>query len=121
MVSPFAEIIEAAVNRTPGAVGAAFAASDGEMVDSYAKADAEEWALITAHCGILLGHIQSALNTFHYGEADFVIMTHARVDILVHSVAEGYYALIAARHPAPLGRVLAEVTVAAEKLRKEMM
>jgi len=120
MSSPFAHILEAAVKRTPGAIGGAFAAGDGEMVDSFAEQAADEWALITAHYGVVLGHVQSALRTFHYGEANFIIMTHGKLDILMHAVAEGYYALIAAPHPAPLARIMKEMSVAAESLRKEM-
>jgi predicted regulator of Ras-like GTPase activity (Roadblock/LC7/MglB family) len=120
MPTPFSNILEAVVGSTPGAIGGAFAASDGELVDSYAKSNAEEWALITAHYGVLLGHVQSALRTFHYGEADLVIMTHEELDIVMQAVAEGYYALVAARHPAPLGRAMTELARAASEIRKEM-
>jgi predicted regulator of Ras-like GTPase activity (Roadblock/LC7/MglB family) len=121
MATPFSNILEAVVDKTPGAIGGAFAASDGEMVDSIAKSDPDEWALVTAHYGIVLGHVQSALRTFHYGEAEFVLMTHGQLDILMHAVAEGYYALLAVKHPAPLGRVMGELEQAAGALRKEMM
>jgi predicted regulator of Ras-like GTPase activity (Roadblock/LC7/MglB family) len=120
MASSFSLILESAVNRTPGAIGGAFAASDGELVDSYARLDADEWALLTAHYGVVLGHMQAALRTFHYGEAEVVLLTHDRLDILVHAVGEGYYALIALRHPAQLARALAELGAAADDLRREM-
>lgn len=120
MSSPFSHILEKVVRRTPGAIGGAFAAGDGEMVDSYAESAADEWALITAHYGILLAHVQSALRTFHYGEAEFMIMTHGEIDILMHAVAEGYYALVAARHPAPVAKVIREMALAADSLRREM-
>ena len=120
MRSPFSTILEAAVVHTPGSIGCAFAASDGELVDSFARFDAEEWALLTAHYGVVLGHMQSALRTFHYGEAEVVILTHQRLDILVHAVSEGYYALIAMRHPAQLALAQAQLARAAADLRQEM-
>lgn len=120
MSSPFTEILEAAVRRTPGAIGGAFAAEDGEMVGSFTDSAAEEWALITAHYGVVLAHVQSALRTFHYGEADFIVMTHGRLDILMQAVAEGYYTLIATRHPAQLARVMREMEAVAASFRKEM-
>ncbi len=120
MSSPFSHILERIVRRTPGAIGGAFAAGDGEMVDSFSESAADEWALITAHYGILLAHVQSALRTFHYGEAELIVMSHGKIDILMHTVAEGYYALIATRRPAPLARVIREMAVAAESLRREM-
>ena len=120
MASAFATIINAVVDRTPGAIGVAFAASDGELVDSVARVDDDEWALITAHYGVVLGHMQAALRTLHHGEAETVLITHGRVDILVHAVGEGYYALVAIQHPAQLARAMSVLAGAAADLKREM-
>jgi hypothetical protein len=120
MSSPFSEILRSAVLATPGAVGGAFAAHDGETVDAFATGSAEEWALLTAHYGVILAHVQSALNTFHYGEAEFMVLSHRQVDILVHAVAEGYYALMAVGRPAPLAAALDILARAAAELRRKM-
>jgi hypothetical protein len=120
ITSPFGEIMRQAVEATPGAVGGAFAARDGETVDSFAVIDSEDWAIFTAHYGVLLAHVQSALRTFHYGEARFLILSHTRMEVLVHAVAEGYYALIAINRPAPLGIAARALERAAAALRKEM-
>lgn len=120
MRSPFATILRAAVETTPGAIGGAFAASDGEMVDSFATDDADEWAFLTAHYGVVLNHIQSALHTFHYGEAEWVLLDHADFHVLVRAVAQGYYALLAIGGQAPLGAALAAMEHAASALRQEM-
>jgi predicted regulator of Ras-like GTPase activity (Roadblock/LC7/MglB family) len=118
--SPFAEILRQAVEATPGALGGAFAASDGEMVDYFARRDAFEWALFTAHYGVVLSHVQLALNTWHYGEASMVMIEHKTLAILIHSVKDGYYALMALGHPAPLGRAIQALSRAAAHLREEM-
>jgi predicted regulator of Ras-like GTPase activity (Roadblock/LC7/MglB family) len=120
MSSPFAEILRQAVESTPGAVGGAFAASDGEMVDYFARRDRYEWALFTAHYGVVLSHVQLALNTWHYGEASMVMIEHQTLAILIHSVSDGYYALLAVGHPAPLGRAMQALSRAAADLRQEM-
>ncbi len=38
-MTPFGAILKTACDRTPGAVGGAFAASDGEMVDFVTRTD----------------------------------------------------------------------------------
>lgn len=119
-MTPFAEILRVAVQQTPGAIGGAFAAGDGEIVDSFVDADPTEWAIFTAHYGIVLAQVQSALLTFHYGEAELLMMSHEQTDILLHPVMEGYYALMAVDHPAPLGKAISALHRAAAELRKEM-
>lgn len=120
MRSPFAEILRTAVESIPGAIGGAFAASDGEMVDHFSLRDPHEWALLTAHYGVLLSHVQLAFNTWHYGEANLVMIEHANLDVLVYAVQEGYYALLALAPPAPLARAMRAITLAAAELRREM-
>lgn len=119
-MSPFAQILRGAVERTPGAIGGAFAAYDGEMVDSFFEGDSFDWAIFTAHYGIVLSHVQSALNTWHYGEAELVMIEHAGTDILLGAVLEGYYALIAIDHPASLATAMREMAEAVHELRREM-
>jgi len=120
MRSPFAAIMKTAVEAVPGAIGGAFAAGDGETVDSFAAQDPDEWAIFTAHYGVVLNFVQSALNVFHYGETEFMVVSHTTVDVLVHTVAEGYYALMAVHSPAPLGIALHALEQAARRLRREM-
>ncbi len=119
-MSVFAEIIEAAVTRIPGAIGGAFAAADGEIVDSFAAGDPFQWAVLTAHVGVIAAYVQAALHTFHYGEAEVILLAHDKIDIVLHSVGEGYYALVAAQHPAPLGLAMDTLASAAVALRQEM-
>jgi predicted regulator of Ras-like GTPase activity (Roadblock/LC7/MglB family) len=120
-VTPFAAILRGAVERTPGAIGGAFAAYDGEMVDSFFHDGvSDEWAIFTAHYGIVLSHVQSALNTWHYGEAELVMIEHSGTDILMGAVLEGYYALIAIDHPASLATAMREMAGAVAELRREM-
>lgn len=123
-MTSFRDILRRAVERTPGAVGGSFAASDGEMVDWYTPSyDGHEWAVLTAHFGILLGHVESLLDTLHYGGAEYFIAQHAKMEIVVHVVEGGYYAVFAMRRaesPDAILDTLGTVREAALALKKEM-
>lgn len=120
MPSPFATIMQAAVERTPHAVCGAFAAYDGEMVDFFAAGDPTEWALLTAHYGVVLANLEAAFNTWHFGGPEFFVIEHSKLDVLVHTVEHGYFALLAVEEPAPLWQALASLQYAVLELRREM-
>ena len=120
-MTPFGAILKRAVESTPGALGGAFADRTGEMVDSFmAGYGVEEWALLTAHYGIVLSQLHAAFGTWHFGGPEFFIAEHERLGVVVHAVDGGYYALLAMSTPAPLGFALASLRNAAGQLRQEM-
>lgn len=120
MMTPFAAILQRAVEATPNAIGGAFADGDGEMVDSFSTIDATEWAIITAHYGVVLAQLTAAFGTWHFGGPEYFIALHNDLDVIVHAVEGGYFALIAAKTPANLGIALERLRTAAVALRKEM-
>ena len=120
MTSPFAKILRQAVEKTPRAIGGAFAAPDGEMVDFYAAGDPLELAILTAHYGVVMANLEAAFNTWHFGGPQYFVCEHTRVDVLVHAVEDGYYALLAVEQPSPLGVAIGSLTDAVVELRKEM-
>ena len=120
-VTPFGAILKRAVKATPGAIGGAFADWDGEMIDGFTTRDASEWAILTAHYGIVLGQLHAAFGTWHFGGPDYFIAQHAVLDIVVHAVPGGYYALLAVLEPAPLGHALRALREAARALHREML
>jgi hypothetical protein len=119
-MTPFAVILRDAVERTPGAVGGAFAAYDGEMVDAFARQDPTEWAILTAHFGVVLASLEAALNTKHFGGAEYFVVEASAVDVVVHTVEGGYFALMAMERPSCLATALGNLEIAAVALRKEM-
>ena len=124
MGTPFGDIMRRAVEATPGAIGGAFADSEGEMVDGFTTQEQDEWAVLTAHYGVVLAQLHSAFGTWHFGGPEYFIAQHAALDIVVHSVAHGYYALMAVsqyRGSAPLGTTLLRLRSAAAELRKEIV
>ncbi len=119
-MTPFGAIIERAVGRTPGAVGGAFAAYDGEMVDFVSRQDPTEWAILTAHFGVVLASLEAALNTKHFGGAQYFVVENSMVDVVVHTVEGGYFALLAMERPSCLATALGAISEAARALKKEM-
>jgi hypothetical protein len=119
-VTPFGAILKIAVDRTPGAVGGAFAAYDGEMVDFVATKDPTEWAILTAHFGVVLANLEAALNTKHFGGARYFVVENSQVDVVVHTVEGGYFALLAMERPSCLATALGAIEQAATLLKKEM-
>lgn len=119
-MTPFRRILRAAVDRTPGAVGGAFAAYDGEMVDAVATIDPTDWAILTAHYGVVLANLEAALNTKHFGGAEYFVVENSAIDVVVHTVLDGYFALLAVARPTCLATALAAIGDAAAQLRVEM-
>jgi predicted regulator of Ras-like GTPase activity (Roadblock/LC7/MglB family) len=119
-VSPFAQILRDAVEHTPGAVGGAFAAHDGEMVDAFTQRDRDEWAVLTAHYGVVLANLESAFNTLHVGGPQYFVVEHTKYDVLVQPVADGYFALLALARPASISAGLRALGEAVRRLAREM-
>lgn len=120
-MTPFGEILRRAVLGTPGAIGGAFADRDGEMVDSFADCDAHDWAVLTAYYGIVLSQLHAWLGTRHFGGPEYFIAQHAELDVIVHAIPGGYYALLAVAKPTPpLGFALVRLREAAWAIHQEM-
>ena len=120
-MTPFAAILQRAVVATPNAIGGAFADADGEMVASYATIDAHEWAVLTAHYGVVMGHLTAAFGTWHFGGPEYFIAQHRHLQIVVCAVDAGYFMLMALREPAHLGFALQQLRAASVELKREMV
>lgn len=119
-MTPFAGILKRAVETTPNAIGGAFADADGEMVDSYSTIDPHEWAVLTAHYGVVMAHLNAAFGTWHFGGPEYFIAQHRKLQIVVCAVDAGYFALMAVKEPANLGLALQHLRGASVELRREM-
>ena len=118
--TPFGAILRRAVEATPHAIGSALADADGEMVDSFTTIDPHAWAVLTAHYGVVLAQLTSAFGTLHFGGPEYFIAQHQSLEVIVHAVDAGYYALLACTHSPPLGVALDHLRDAALELREEM-
>ncbi len=119
-MTPFASILQRAVEHTPNAIGGAFADSEGERVDSYATMDRHEWAILTAHYGVILQNLIACFGTWHYGGPEYFIASHESIDVVVHAVDAGYFALLACKEPAPIAVALEALAAASVELKREM-
>jgi hypothetical protein len=90
------------------------------MVDSFSTIDPEDWALVTAHYGVVLAQLHAAFGTWHFGGPEYFIAQHKSLEVIVHSVEAGYYALLAFEKPAPLALALTSLRAAVVAIRKEM-
>lgn len=120
MNSPFGAILREAVEATPGALSGVFAAGDGEPVDIYTGADDRDWPVVAAHYGVIVAHVQAALSTLHYGEAESVEVNYPRLIVLLRAVQGGYYAMLGLSPAVDLATARSALSRAAEKLREEM-
>jgi hypothetical protein len=121
LMSPFGAILKRAVRATPGAFGGAFADKQGEMIDGFTTGDPTDWALLTAHYGVVLTLLHAAFGTWHFGGPEYFVAQHDVVAVIVHTVEGGYYALLAVNQPAPLQQALDSLREAARLLRQEML
>ncbi len=140
-MTPFGEIMKRAVESTPDAVGGSFADSTGEMVDCYVATrssgfakgfEGHDWAILTAHYGVILAHLHAAFGIWHFGGPEYFVAQHQRLGIVVHALDGGYFALLAvdrkahstARDDADFAdfasRALASLRDAARDLHREM-
>ncbi len=119
-MTPFGAILKRAVEATPGAIGSAFADSEGEMVDSFAAYDPHEWAVLTAHYGVVLAQLHSAFGVFHYGGPEFFMVQHTSMGIVVHTVEGGYFVLMAVSDPSRVTCALSVLRASIGELKKEM-
>jgi hypothetical protein len=119
-VTPFASILQRAVEATPFAIGGAFADADGEMVDSYSKIDPHDWAVLTAHYGVVMAQLTAAFGTLHFGGPEYFVVKHDKLEIVVYAVEAGYYALMAFKEPTDIMATLDCLRATCGDLRKEM-
>ncbi len=119
-MTPFSSILRRAVEATPNAIGGWFADADGEMVDSYTVIDPHEWAILTAHYGVVMAHLTAAFGTWHFGGPEDFIAQQRELEIVVCAVDAGYYALMAIKGPANLGLALQRLREATVDLKREM-
>jgi hypothetical protein len=119
-MTPFKDILRRAVEATPGAIDGAFADAEGEMVDSFAQYDPHEWAVLTAHYGVVLAQLHAAFALWHYGAPQYFLVQHAKLGIVVHTVEGGYYALMAVSDPARVTGALSSLSASVAELAREM-
>ncbi|MGZ3405919.1 MAG: roadblock/LC7 domain-containing protein [Polyangia bacterium] len=119
-MSAFGEILEAMVRRVPGAVGAVFADWEGEPVDQFAHIPPLDIQLVGAHWGVVWSQTARHLSKHNLGDIEELLIEGDRTIVLVRSVTEGYFVVLATKSDAHLATALRELQRGAETLRSEM-
>jgi predicted regulator of Ras-like GTPase activity (Roadblock/LC7/MglB family) len=119
-MSAFGQILESMVKRVPGAVGAVFADWEGEPVDQFAHIPPLDIQLVGAHWGVVWSQANERLGKHGLGAVEELLIEGERATVLVRSVTDRYFVVLATRRDAHLGTARRELMVGAETLRGEM-
>ncbi len=119
-MSAFGDILRAMVERVPGAVGAVFADWEGEPVDQFAHIPPLDIQLVGAHWGVVWSQASQRLARHGLGAVEELLIEGERATVLVRSVTDRYFVVLATRRDAHLGTARRELARGAETLRGEM-
>jgi predicted regulator of Ras-like GTPase activity (Roadblock/LC7/MglB family) len=118
--SPFGLILQAMVERIPGAIGAIFADWEGEAIDQFAHLPAIEIKLIGAHWGVVLQQVAERLHKIGAGPVAELVVDCQEAVILVVPVTERYFVVLEASRAVHLGTARREVERSAHTLLGEV-
>jgi predicted regulator of Ras-like GTPase activity (Roadblock/LC7/MglB family) len=119
-MSSFGEILQRMVERVPGAVGAVFTDWEGEPVDQFAHIPPLDIQLVGAHWGIVFLQASERLAKHGLGAVEEFLIEGERATVLVRSVTDKYFVVLATKREAHLATALRELSRTAECLRSEM-
>ena len=119
-MSAFGDILRELVERVPGAVGAVFADWEGEPVDQFAHIPALDIQLVGAHWGVVWSQAAQRLGRHGIGAIEELLIEGDRATVLVRSVTDGYFVVLATRRDAHLGTARRELLRGAQTLLGEM-
>ena len=108
------------VERVPGAVGAVFADWEGEPVDQFAHIPPIDIQIVGAHWGIVWSQAHARLVAKGLGAIEELLIEGERAIVLVRSVAEGYFVVLATKRDAHLATARRELERGARTLLGEM-
>jgi predicted regulator of Ras-like GTPase activity (Roadblock/LC7/MglB family) len=117
----FTAILTAAIANTPGAMAAIFADREGEAIDQVAREVAlDDLLVMGAHYGVLLSQFAEALGRMNLGRPTEMLLQHERIDMLIQSVSEQYYVVLAIREGSHLGRAREVLYSCVQAIKAEM-
>jgi predicted regulator of Ras-like GTPase activity (Roadblock/LC7/MglB family) len=119
-MSTFGAILQELVERVPGAVGAVFSDWEGEPVDQFAHIPPLDIQLVGAHWGVVWNQASRRLLAHGLGEVEELLIEGERAIVLVRSVAEGYFVVLATKRDAHLATARRELERGARTLLGEM-
>jgi predicted regulator of Ras-like GTPase activity (Roadblock/LC7/MglB family) len=121
-LSVFAQILQRAMERVPGAQAAIFADWEGEAVDAFSDAaeSLTEIRLIGAHWGVIYQQARLACEKLRLGDVGLVLLEFSRGYIIVRRITADYFVVVALQSEGSLGQALRVLDEVESHLLEEM-
>lgn len=117
---PFKKLLQALVERVPGAQGAILADWEGESVDHVGQMDGYELKVIGAHKGVVLHNLRQVIDRLGNDDLREIVITTRQAQTLIIPVTKDYYLVLTLDRCDMLGRALMEARRCVQALYREI-
>lgn len=117
---PFKPLLNALIERVPGAQGAIVADWEGEAVDHVGIMDDYDLKVIGAHKGVILHSMRDVVDRLGNDELKEIVITTKHAQTLVLPVTKEYYLVLTLDRSDMLGRALLEARRCIQALYREI-
>ncbi len=116
---PYRSILDELLAQVPGSQTALLLDGQGEVVVGAGDLD-ERHRLIGAYQGIALGMVARTASRFGVGSIDTLVWRHADGSVILATLHDGYYLVLALGPRAPAGRARHRCERARDQLNQEI-
>ena len=117
---PFKKLLQALIERVPGAQGAILADWEGEAVDHVGHMDDYELKVIGAHKGVVLHNLRQVIDRLGNDDLREIVITTRQAQTLIIPVTKDYYLVLTLDRSDMLGRALMESRRCVQALHREI-
>jgi len=117
---PFKKLLNALVERVPGAQGAIVADWEGESVEHFGIMNDYDLKVIGAHKGVILHNMREVVDRLGDGGLREIVITTRQLQTLILPVTQEYYLVLTLDRSDILGRALLEARRCIQTLHKEI-
>lgn len=118
---PFKSLLNALIERVPGAQGAILADWEGEAVEHVGAMDDYDLKVIGAHKGVVLHSMREVVARLGNDELKEIIITTQHTQTLILPVTKDYYLVLTLDRSDMLGRALLEARRCIQALYREIV
>jgi predicted regulator of Ras-like GTPase activity (Roadblock/LC7/MglB family) len=117
---PFKSLLNALIERVPGAQGAILADWEGEAVDQVGSMDDYDLKVVGAHKGVILHNMREVAGRLGDDELKEIIITTKQAQTIVLPVTSDYYLVLTLDRSDVLGLALMEARRCIQALYREI-
>ena len=117
---PFKSLLNALVERVPGAQGAILADWEGEAVDQVGSMDDYDLKVVGAHKGVILHNMREVVGRLGDDELKEIVITTKQAQTIVLPVTSDYYLVLTLDRSDILGLALMEARRCIQALYREI-